>query len=358
MQASGTLEVLGGDTQTTVRRFLGDLMRQGIVDRLLVPVAGRREDPVTTQLLDDPAQLEWACPLAPILPSDTVLKAAVLSLCEGAPRIGAVLRPCQLRALREQEKLGRANGVSLLIIGLECLGTYEPDHFQALVAAMGGPDAVTAESLRWAERGGISAYRYRTACQVCETPAPFYVDVAIGFIGMDPQRRMVVRGDPALLERLGLAASDDGQPVEVMERLVQVRRRRRDRMLADIGRLMADPSSLLGWLARCTACRRCVEVCPVREAAEFSTLDREARWAGRTTRHGGLLEQGILFGRWMAACVGCGLCESACPARLPLTALFTSVAERVQEQLGYVPGRSLGDPLPWDQRMLAVGRTR
>jgi formate dehydrogenase subunit beta len=47
-----------------------------------------------------------------------------------------------------------------------------------------------------------------------------------------------------------------------------------------------------------------------------------------------------------ASCVGCGMCESACPRELPLTTIFQAVGEGVQQALNYVPGRSLEEEIP------------
>jgi formate dehydrogenase subunit beta len=46
------------------------------------------------------------------------------------------------------------------------------------------------------------------------------------------------------------------------------------------------------------------------------------------------------------ACVGCGMCESACPSDLPLTAIFRAVGSRVQALFDYQAGRSLEEELP------------
>jgi len=48
----------------------------------------------------------------------------------------------------------------------------------------------------------------------------------------------------------------------------------------------------------------------------------------------------------ITSCVGCGQCESGCPSRVPLTAIFRSMAQKVQALYDYVPGRSLEEPPP------------
>ncbi len=46
------------------------------------------------------------------------------------------------------------------------------------------------------------------------------------------------------------------------------------------------------------------------------------------------------------SCVGCGLCQEACPNDIPLLRIFRLVGKRVQEVFEYVPGRSLEEELP------------
>ena len=46
------------------------------------------------------------------------------------------------------------------------------------------------------------------------------------------------------------------------------------------------------------------------------------------------------------SCVGCGMCEQACPAKIPLLALFKGVGEDLQKVFEYSPGKSMKDPLP------------
>jgi len=46
------------------------------------------------------------------------------------------------------------------------------------------------------------------------------------------------------------------------------------------------------------------------------------------------------------SCVSCGMCTSACPADIPVGAVFSAIGEQVQTTFEYHPGRDVGEPLP------------
>jgi len=53
--------------------------------------------------------------------------------------IGAVMRPCEVRALVELAKRGRANLANLTVVGIDCLGTLEPFDYARQVLATAAP---------------------------------------------------------------------------------------------------------------------------------------------------------------------------------------------------------------------------
>jgi len=85
------------------------------------------------------------------------------------PRIGVVLRPCELRALVELAKLQQANLADLLTIGVDCPGTYDVPTY----SRCGRPGARRAEMFAGARTGELAPqpdYTLRDACLMCERP--------------------------------------------------------------------------------------------------------------------------------------------------------------------------------------------
>ncbi len=76
-----------------------------------------------------PALLEKANPLAPVMPINNARAVSALTARQPGETLAAVLRPCEIRALIELVKLQQASLEGVILIGLDCPGTYEvPDY--------------------------------------------------------------------------------------------------------------------------------------------------------------------------------------------------------------------------------------
>jgi formate dehydrogenase subunit beta len=121
---------------------------------------------------------------------------------------------------------------------------------------------------------------------------------------------------------------------------------------------LVDAASLAAYFAACQRCHNCMVACPIcyckeclfRTAAFDHEQGRYLRWAGRkgATR---LPADTVLFhltrlNHMSTSCVGCGLCESACPSNIPLTVLLRTVSSQTQALFDYVPGRRLDEEIP------------
>ena len=374
------IPVENGDALAAVRGFLGRLLVAGVVDALLVPME-TPAGPITPALVTDVDLLEAANPLAPVMGLNAARLAGQVSVREPRGRVGAILRPCELRALMELTKLKQAVLDDLVTIGVDCLGTFDVPVYNALhVARAGRVNAVGVDSidgvvgagldmealLATAQTGDLAlppgvaraGYDLRDACQMCEKPHVEQADMALELYGADLTAGIPIRLPDPVAATLGLvpAAGDSGR-AEVVQRVVAARRQVRDARLAEISERL-NREGLQGVLAACVRCHNCMTVCPICYCKtclfRSAVFDHEPmaylKWARQKGAYR-LPADTLLFhltrlNHMALSCVGCGMCTSACPAELPVGRVFRAVAERVQALFDYAPGRDVEEPLP------------
>jgi Pyruvate/2-oxoacid:ferredoxin oxidoreductase delta subunit len=191
--------------------------------------------------------------------------------------------------------------------------------------------------------GGIMAYRYRSACQMCTSPRASGAHLNLGVLGLPVRQHLLIQARDSITAewlRLDQLADREADPdlVEVRERTVSKMAERNNRTreritqgLADV--LPRDVGSLIEQFEACGACQECLNNCPI------CAVDSPRRGPDRK-----YLREDIT--RWMISCAGCGMCEQACPHHLPLTAIFHYIKQQLAQSYGYTPGLSASEPLP------------
>jgi formate dehydrogenase (coenzyme F420) beta subunit len=130
---------INGDPEAAVRDFLRRLLDTEISRAVLVPVKLPFGHGVAPALVRDPARLGDAVPLAPVMPvSEATLVGALTAGGEQGP-LAVVLHPCQIRAYVELVKLQQASRTDVLVIGIDCPGTYEVSDYTRLAANVSDP---------------------------------------------------------------------------------------------------------------------------------------------------------------------------------------------------------------------------
>jgi formate dehydrogenase subunit beta len=374
MSVFANLPVTAQGTLDTIRRFLAQLLSTGLVEAVLVPLETHDGRSVQPALVTDPAHMELANPLLPVIPISgarmvSLVTERLADVSNGQPvamlpRIAVVMRPCELRATVELSKLRQVRYEQLLTIGIDCVGTYEVTDLKSV---SGHPDGYTAAVLEAAQAASPDApdgLPYRHACTICETPVAWNADISLHTIGVDSRQAVLLEvADESLLGSLGLTDSVDATAHwQAVEGLVAARHARREAELDAVAAQMQPREDgtpgLIEEFELCQRCHNCTVACPICYCKEClfrtSTFAHEPRrymsWAKRkgAARLPGdtITFQLTRLSHVTTSCVGCGLCTSACPAHLPVDSLFQAVARQTQGLFNYVAGRDIHEPLP------------
>ena len=260
------------DLLGSLRGFLGQLLEAGVVQAVLVPKVLPSKDGFVQSLVTDVQSLQDAHPLAPTMAvqSAHILEDLTRSPLEG--RVGAVLKPCELRATTELSKFLRVDLEQVLTIGVDCLGTYEAREYADKAAE--NEKLVGQLDLDGVADGKVTCGRieengYREACQLCVTPSPKGADISVGLFGYEPLEGYgLVAGEgiqQELAEKLSLEFSEADTSVrdKALEAATSMRKQKRDEVFKQMMAQTGGLEQLLGALSSCIRCHNCMNVCPI-----------------------------------------------------------------------------------------------
>jgi formate dehydrogenase (coenzyme F420) beta subunit len=369
-----SLPVENGDTLQAIQGFLSKLLTENLVDLLLVPM---RTLPwggaITPALVSSPALLAQADPLAPVLPVNAAVLAGQVSVRKPRPRVAAVLRSCEARALVELVKLQQASLDDLLLVCVDCAGTYGVVEYQArkgCYAKLAGGIGRHQEEL-WR---GLFAEAHqnptstdetlRQACKMCEQPFYDQAQVVIELLSSTLDQQIFITLPEAMGAKLGFSPVEAGPARrQGLDPLIQARTGRREVEFAAIrarmeGGTEKTPEKLSGVFATCIRCHNCMTVCPicycktcVFKSAVFDHDPMQylawARQKGACRMPADITLFHLTRLNHMAlSCVGCGMCSEACPAELPVGTVFRAIGQRLQGVFNYLPGANLDEKPP------------
>lgn len=352
---SAILKQVNNRLLETFDEFFKKLFDKKIVDALLVPQETSLGSSCAHTLIKDPSKIIRTNPLAPILLVNAAKLISNLTAWNPGQKIGVVLRSCEIRALVELVKFQQAAVDQLVIIGVDCLGTFEPREFRKI--AEENRESMTEDFIAGElfERG----YRLRTACQVCEHPVPEGAHLTLGIIGVNTSKGLLLQGSDELMDKLGLPEGKTPSTREkAVHNLISQRSKRKQEMLKESRERFGNLKGLLGEFVNCKRCYNCRAECPICYCKECIFLtrvfdhkpDQYLRWAERKGAiklpYDTLLYHLTRLNHMATSCISCGLCSSACPNDLPVFELFHLIGPEVQEVFEYVPGRNVEEQPP------------
>jgi len=352
------LKVKNEDTVSSVNDFLKDLLKSKKIQALLV----MQEVPSKTisfpVLISNPDKLNSNI-FAPVLPTSTAsVISKITKIDSSSEPIGVVMRACQIRALVELVKLNQANIDNIVIIGVDCLGTFPINVYSDFPEKDSPTDFIIDTSLK---KNDTNKY-LRTACQTCKDPIPSNADIVIGLYGLNPKKELLIQinSDKGqnLLEGINLdAAKDTKNRDKAVKDILEEKNQNRSEFIKEVGKIKGI-DALTKFFDKCINCHNCMNVCPICYCKEClfdsSVFNFEAnKYIGKAEKKGlfkmpndSLLFHTTRMNHMVVSCVGCGLCEQACPSDIPLMEIITPIGENAQKILDYTPGSDIEEKVP------------
>ena len=332
-----------GDPLGTLRQFVSAVWQRGGLQGMLVPMNGSQNAIAEAQLIKDSGQLDDVNPFKPLMTLNTAN--LIPDTLNGNPdlHLGAMMRPCELRAMIEMVKHNGFSTDDVLTISADCLGTFPVEDYGWRADRKSTPEKLTQEALQFARQGGISAYRYRPACQVCTSPDARSAHINIGVLGLSVRQNILISArDEDTAERLHLDEITDEQASpafvsqhdRMLAKIIERNRHTYERVVSGLTNVLPeDLDALIEQLHSCENCQGCLDVCPI------CVVDHPRRG-----EDGNYVRADVT--RWIISCSGCGMCEDVCPKHLPLNAIFLHIRTQLAESYGYSPGHSSQEQLP------------
>jgi formate dehydrogenase subunit beta len=366
MAKQAAVKVSEGKTEEAIKGFLKTLLEKGVVEAIMIPKGLPSKDGFVQTLIRDPEKMDGVCVLSPTMPVQSARVISNLTVKNLGKKVAVVLKACEIRAIVELTKFLQIKLDHLYIIGIDCPGTFEVADYAKMVQEGGGGEKLIKELSSGMEKGDVSppsGYSFRSACQMCEYPVT-QADVILKLFGYPADKEIGVEVGEKLekeIEEKGILSFSEkelGQRKEVVGKVVAERAKKRDAAFEEFKGVVKDLQSFLDRFSTCIRCHNCMVACPICYCKEcvFRTAvfehdgDQFLRWADRK---GGirmptdtLIFHLIRMSHMVTSCIGCGLCESACPSRLPVATLFRSVGDRIQKMFQYVPGRDVKETPP------------
>lgn len=316
-----------GKPLETLHHFFAVIWGELGIKRLLLPLKDSDTLSWTTEAIDSPLGISRSNPFTPLMVENIANKIPEFISEYPDQTLAALLKPCEIRALEKIAEKKSLDIKNLVIISADCLGTYPQDEFSWRAERKGSQDTLTEDTFHFSRLGGISPYRYRSACQLCKNPIANQAEININIMGIPIRQHLIISTSNGRTRKINLTSITDGiasqedlelhknTSSKVIHRNLQTQQRL---SVALVENTNLNIESLVNQMNDCGHCHSCMDVCPI-----CNTYQIHRDQNGKLSRED--------VANWMISCVGCGMCEQACPQNKPLAVLFSIISEQLDQ---------------------------
>ena len=343
-------ETAGGDADVALVELIKSALAGGIIGAAMLPLRVPSEDSYAWVLAREPELLDRARPLPPVMPVQGAKALSSFTKRGPAPiETAVIMRPCEVRALRELEKVDQVNLKGIVLISADCAGVLPLGDYL--------DDPAAGEEVYESAASVGNLEPMRPLCAACEFFADAPSDIHLMSFGTEePLLSAKTEKGQEFLEELGLDATkipDDRE--SVVRELEEKRSANRNSLREEFAPEHTGAAGLVESFASCIDCHNCMRVCPVcycrRCYYESDKVHlRPEQHLARAEMKGAVkLSPNVLIyhlGRMAhmsTYCVSCGMCSDACPKDIPVGRLMALSAEGSRELFDYVAGISSED---------------
>lgn len=355
--------IKGDDTNSVFRSFLQKLLEQQAVNELLVPVIAESGENIVPTLIHDKTALDGRVLVAPVINGSSATHLVQLTEEKRDKTIGAVLRPCEARAVVELVKLKQIEPENVLQIGTGCMGTISIRNYSKLIRSGKTSDGLNKMIMKDRYADVEKDIGIRESCKMCTYRISPTTDITVGFNIMDKGVELIVMSQTekgeGVLNGLDLP---DGAKIDGMEERLKEMNEQTEKFIQEISveldAMTTTQEDLQKSMDLCIKCFNCMNMCPICYCKECffksaPVIPSPAQYSKRAAKKGSLSmpSDKMLFqlGRMnhmITSCVGCGQCLEACPNDVDYLRQFPYMAKIIQKIFDYEAGKNPDDPLP------------
>lgn len=322
--------------------FMRNCLADGTVDSVMVPFNGPG-DSFPWMLVTDPAMLEKAEPLPPIMSVHGAKALASFAQTSGKGRILAVLRPCEARAAIELSKLEQIDLGNIILLTMDCPGAVPLSEY--------GENGIIEPD--WSDSDTV-----RPLCRQC-TEFTEAGDICLALHGDGEIFVPLTEAGESLLASLDMQSDADTSSWrkwagDLTEKRMKIKETEREILRNACGGL----DGLTEVFSGCIGCRNCRTVCPIcycrlcfidmkdRRSPAGDYLDHSRKAGAARLSANTLLFHIGRMAHMSLSCVSCGMCEDACPSDIPIGRLVSMVSGSTADLFSYNAGEDPLVPIP------------